>query len=674
MYLLIFPFLFAAHLAQAWTLPKSYCLELPNVNNDGNGVIYGTLNWTDATHTAVRFNVTEGIIKGKSFQGPYDSATLTAQLENSGDWLFGTRTVANGTPWVLDMTDSDLSDIAIYSYDDLANPYFEGTQGRCTIDFEANYCAIVNNTQYDFAFDAEIGGMPPTVTGTYTSYPGGAATSFTATVSQGGLKLTWTTGPSQSFNLDFSLYGMAGSFKPSGTSYPVNGMRDPVGTSGCANIKVNGNTPARIYYGTPTIEGDSIYVGTSSGSNHRRHNNNYFARINVDTMLTTWIYYLGNEEVRGSAVIDETGDIYFVTESGRTLDMTIPVPQGSHSASTLFLYKISNPGSGTPTFKWKRPIGSAGSVPSVGTFSPAVREDGLVYVGGDKIYGFLSNGTAISGFPYTSSACTTGFSVKSSPFLYVSTTGTDLVIFHSSCGIHALNSNNGSEVWSFIPSYGSSTPFEHASSPQLARVSGTIYGIYSALYQDLYCFNPEDGMACSSWPSTGGGEPQACSISGLSDTFYRSSPIIDSAGNIYIGTKDNTGASNGIYKIPANCSTGTYEWKYDILADVYPTGVLTSGGHYIVGNETWSSPGGVTLQAYDTSTGAVAQSFFLNGDVSWNSQRIYTDASGNEYLIGALMDGTDFLPGLIYSIKINDGYDTSALNNTFRGENSNVGR
>jgi hypothetical protein len=99
-----------------WTLPQSYCFEMPKNPSDGNGIIYGELDWTDGSMTAVKLTIKEGFIKGRVFQGPYNSATFRASLEVSGDSLFGTRTVAAGTNLTLDMTDTTMAKVTLYEH------------------------------------------------------------------------------------------------------------------------------------------------------------------------------------------------------------------------------------------------------------------------------------------------------------------------------------------------------------------------------------------------------------------------------------------------------------------------------------------------------------------------------------------------------------------------------
>ncbi len=658
----LFFVLLGSSLAQALPLPKSYCLDIPATLYDGSGVIYAELSSVPGT-ADLRLTFQEGLLKGTVMQGPYDSTALRATLGIASHPLLGTAT------FIVDMSAPGLSTITITG----PTISFNGTEGRCTVDFAGNYCAQINNTHYDLAFGAETAGS---VSGMIAPFPAGAATSFTATVSAGGLNLKWAGPGGDTFKLEFTVRGLAGyRFSASGT-YPVRGMRDPVGSAGCANVRVNGSSPSFFYYGTPTIVGNYIYVGSSGGFKHEVTTTNYFAKIDANAMNTVWVYGLGSNEVHGGAVLDSLGNVYFVVHEGRRQDTSGPEPTGDNSHSQLYLYKISNPSGGTPVLQWKRPITALGVVQDVGTVTPAIGADGTIYAGGDALYAFRADGGNL--FRFTSPACA-GFNVYSAPVIYTHPVTSDRVIFHSKCGIHAVDASSALEVWNYIPSYPPSSAPQHLSSPQFGRYGGTIYGVYSALYQNLYCFNPDNGKACAAWPGGAawpagpGGFPAPCTVAGITTTAarYRASPIVDSSGNIYIGTKDD--ATSKIYRVGASCSLTTPHWTVSTGADVYPTGVLTSSGLYIVGNESFTASRG-TINAYDALTGALVKDYYLHGESTWASHRIHTAPSGDNFLIGTLYDGTKFLSGLVYSIRLGAGYSSSALNKTFRGANENTGR
>lgn len=663
-------FLSAQFANAQWTLPKSFCLEMPGHAADGNGMIYGQLDWTDASHTAVKFTVTEGYAKNKVFQGPYNSTTKTANLEISNDSLFGTRSIAAGTNFTLDMTHTTLATINIYEHTSSTSPFFIGTSGRCTIDFNEHYCALMDDGHFTIQFGAESGGY---VSGTISEYPTGFTETFNAVVSPGGLNLSWTSViyPTVDFNLDFTLRGISGLVNFSGTPFNVAGMRDPIGGGGCSNINMYRYrySDANMYYNIPTVSGDSIYVGTSEGSNWRKTSNNYFARINAKTMREQWIWDLSGEEVRGGSVVDPTGNyVYFVTEEGRTQDTTGWEPTGDHTASKLYLYKLSNPTSGTPTLEWKKEIAASRTTPdtytikSSGQYTPVVRSNGDVFVGGENLNGYDSTGAILAGFPYTTPYCPTGSGseVRGAPLLYRDSSSTDYLIFVSQCGMHSLEIDHATENWYIAPGTN-----QYLSSPQFGKnSSGVNDSVYVALGTGLYCVDPSNGHTCSSWP--GSPWPTTCTISGISGEI-RSSPVIDSSGNVYFGTKNNN--SSKIYKMdPTSCSTGTPDWSYSINNDVYSTGVLTDAGEFVVTNETSNTSDG-NINFYDTTTGAISQSLYLHGDHSWGGTlKIYTNSTDStHHLIGTSNDGGNFQSGMIWSITIPDDYDSTAKSSSFRG-------
>jgi hypothetical protein len=90
---------------------------------------------------------------------------------------------------------------------------------------------------------------------------------------------------------------------------------------------------------------------------------------------------------------------------------TVWEPEGDHSATKVYLYKLSNPTGGTPIFQWKREIAASRTTPdtytvqSTGQYTPVVRSNGDVFVGGEKMNGFNSSGTPLSRFPYATPYC-----------------------------------------------------------------------------------------------------------------------------------------------------------------------------------------------------------------------------------------------------------------------------
>ena len=74
-----------------------------------------------------------------------------------------------------------------------------------------------------------------------------------------------------------------------------------------------------------------------------------------------------------------------------------------------------------------------------------------------------------------------------------------------------------------------------------------------------------EGNACSTAWEDG------CEIPDLAGAI-RAAPLIDAAGDIYIGTKDNEDSK--LYKIDGSCPTSPVIWETDTNADVYTTGVI----------------------------------------------------------------------------------------------------
>ena len=73
-----------------------------------------------------------------------------------------------------------------------------------------------------------------------------------------------------------------------------------------------------------------------------------------------------------------------------------------------------------------------------------------------------------------------------------------------------------------------------------------------------------------------------CEIPGLSGGI-RAAPLVDSNGDIYIGTKDNDDSK--LYKIDGTCPASPVIWETDTNADVYTTGVLLDSDLVVIGTE-----------------------------------------------------------------------------------------
>ena len=143
-----------------------------------------------------------------------------------------------------------------------------------------------------------------------------------------GLILEKTTGAEQ-FRLEFAAGIVTGGYRYKGRTFAAYGIRNPTTTAtGCLGIMIYSVGTGDFYYATPTIVGHHAYVGTGGGTSHPMATDNYFAKVDLRDMREVWRYDLGAAEVRGSAVLDRKGRVYFVVEEGRDLSFVDGFPEG----------------------------------------------------------------------------------------------------------------------------------------------------------------------------------------------------------------------------------------------------------------------------------------------------------------------------------------------------------
>jgi len=147
-----------------------------------------------------------------------------------------------------------------------------------------------------------------------------------------------------------------------------------------------------------------------------------------------------------------------------------------------------------------------------------------------------------------------------------------------------------------------------------------------------------------------------------------SAPLVDSNGDIYMGTKDNDDSK--LYKINGTCPALLVIWETDTNADVYTTGVLLDSGLVVIGTEPDETAG--ILKAYSTTElEATMEDYFnLYADMTWGSLRVHKGR-----LIGVANVPTTILGAFMFSIDLaGAGYEHDAENATFRGNNASTGR
>lgn len=558
------------------------------------------------------------------------------------------------------------------SFDGTTETIFTGIEGACTsveAPLEGDYCLKVGQKNISMKIFSETA---PIVRGNLAS-PSGALRSFNASRdSVTGLILEKPTG-AQRFSLEFAGGIVTGTFSRGGRTYDTYGIRNPTDTAtGCFGIMIYSGGTGNYYYSTPTIVKRYAYAGTGAGSNHPLATDNFLVKVDLKDMREVWRYELGEAEVRGSAVLDRRGNVYFVKEEGREISFPEESePEGDHSGSILTLVKISNPYRGTPVLEWEYVITVAGETHGMGHLTPAISKRDILFVGGDALHAVNSSGTELWTFVPSDASDP---QIYNAPIINeVNEIGKKLVFFNvndgplDGDGIYAVNLITGLEEWSYYP--GSSTD-ESEDGYSEEHVAPETYSsaqfnldrswIYTALRDRIYCFDLAGNACTTDWED-------GCEIPDLSGGI-RAAPLVDSNGDIYIGTKDNDDSK--LYKIDGACPASPVIWEADTNADVYTTGVLLDSDIVVIGTEPDEEAG--ILKAYSTTESEATMEGYLNlyADMTWGSLRVH-----HGRLIGVANVPTTILGAFMFSIDLaGAGYEHDAENATFRGNNASTGR
>ena len=643
-----------------------YCTDLSYFGD------YGAMSFAvttdDDADTAV-VEIIAGYAKGWRFEGSWDgeSGVGSGSVMMTEDPLVGTigfdfDIVSAGSATEITGT--------VETEDGSRATLFTGIEGACTVaeaPLEGDYCLKVGDENISMNVVRETSGTGRIV-GNLAS-PTGILRPFNAMRdSATGLILEKTTGAEQ-FKLEFSAGIITGEFTYRGRSFDAYGIRNPAPTAtGCLGIMIYSGGTGDFYYATPTIVGHHAYVGTGGGTSHPLATDNYFAKVDLRDMREIWRYELGTDEVRGGAVLDRTGNVYFVVEADRNLTFVDGFPEGSHEASSLKLIKITNPSRDAPTLEWEYAITAAGETHDLGHLTPAISKRGIIYVGGDMMHAIKPDGSEL----WTFAPDTTGnLQIYTAPLVdkravFFSVTDTGSV--HEADGLYAVDALSGAEpiLWSYTPEapvdpsdgYSEEEPApETYSSPQfnLDRTK-----IYTALRDRIYCFDRRGNACSTAWE-------EGCEIPDLAGAI-RAAPLIDAAGDIYIGTKGNEDSK--LYKIDGSCPTSPVIWEADTNADMYTTGVILDTGIIVIGTEPDFDAG--ILKAYSTtgSTAILEGYMDLDADMTWGSLRMHKGR-----LIGVANVATPILGGFMFSIDTAGArYERGAQNPTFRGNNLSTGR
>jgi len=377
-------------------------------------------------------------------------------------------------------------------------------------------------------------------------------------------------------------------------------------------------SPGQFSYSPPTVVDGAIYIGSGLGfHDYDPSVTNYFYKLDMD-LNQLWAYSLGNDLVRGAAVVDSNNNIYFVVQTQNAIS--------DYSNARLFLRSIDANG----IFRWDREIGGPGA-PNVGMLSPALSSNDTVYVVTKLAYAFNAAGADL----FTGSAADWRSNAGSMNAPIIDSAGN--IYFSASGKVYSLTSS-GVTRWSFDSggfSSLSSLAFNLARDAVIAPIGDTLYKVRVS----------DGSMVWSYTPPGIGGE-------------FRATPAIDGADNIYLGTKNN---ENSVFYAVKADGSGLL-WQNPIGADLYSSPVLGNDGILYVGSERVFALGG-DFHAIDMVTGEVLWTQNVDAG-TWASTPFF--ANGKLYsaqrakICSFEATSTDM--------------DTNAASGKFRGTNENTGR
>lgn len=391
-----------------------------------------------------------------------------------------------------------------------------------------------------------------------------------------------------------------------------------------------------FYYNSPTLANGSILIGTSSGSNYEVKSQNAFYKLGL-SLEKMWEYPLGFCEVRGAATIDSEGNIYFVVEEGRR--------PGDHRQSKLYLYSLTEDGN----LRWSKMFSPERGYNDInqGMVNPAISVDDIIYVGGEELFAFTSDGKLAWSYGESLNILNAP-TIDPEGNIYFTTHS----VSPSPSRIVSL-SRNGNERW-VVNTTGealSSTAFSADFSHLYGAAGTTLHCIEANTGGVIWAYSPED-------------------IPGP----FRATPAIDEEGNAFLGTKANE--LSVFYAIRAD-GTGLL-WKRLIGADLYSSPLLTNGGTICLGSEA-TRDGQQRLHALDMVTGDVKWTAGYpdnRADTTWSSAVL----SEQGILYIGCMDYMDSQDGAYYSGGVfafqtdSTGLLPSAGSSRFHGGNASTGR
>lgn len=385
--------------------------------------------------------------------------------------------------------------------------------------------------------------------------------------------------------------------------------------------------------------GGYIYVGQSRRLHSVKADHNSFLKL--DTNLNKiWEYDLGSNEVRGAAVLDSAGNIYFPVEVGK---IGTSIDQAS-----LHIYSISNAG----TLRWSQQIVTPEGLGSVGPFNFAISSNDIIYAGGDRMHAFDTSGNLIWSYKWARSDnmyIQAGAIIDSSNNIYFCNA--------NSAEVYSLDVN-GNLRWSTVVADNTTSSGPSFSTDQSK--------IIFAIYKTVGCLNASDGSLVWRY------KPPV--IDGTPKGFFQATPAVDDHNNVYLGTKGDADSS---YFFAIKADGSGLLWQINNGADLYCSPCLGNDRKVYVGSEWNTIFTSTRIHAFDMATGTTEWEANLIADIDWSSPVL--DSNGYLYVgtkgFESAGSTEDTNPGRFYKIRTDStGLLASAGSARYHGGNDNTGR
>jgi outer membrane protein assembly factor BamB len=399
-----------------------------------------------------------------------------------------------------------------------------------------------------------------------------------------------------------------------------------------SRIVKNPRLDGGAYWAVLTIKDGFIYVGTCDGIQKEQSGQYYFYKMDLDLNII-WRYDLGKLGVRGSAVLDSKGNIYFTVQ-----DFDSPGELNTRITNRdihlgIYLYSLTGDG----RFRFSKEITGQGDMMyQVGMLNIAIDKNDSLYIADGVLNAFDTDGN----IQWTFDPPGDRVRSRSSP------------VFDSAGNMYAIM---GGVAYRFNPDSNGVPAWQTTLADPYVDISPPSFNAdYSRLIVPLnktvYCLDPATGEKL--WEIT---VP-------VTHGEFRANAAVDASGNIYIGTKGDNYST--FYAIKPDGSG--FLWQKLIGGDLYCSPVLGDDGKMYLASEA-SRYG--CFYCINPATGEIEWMF---------AESIYTNNSGME---GVGFGSIRLLDGYIYcysdalcKIKVEaDNYMPGIGWPCFRGSNDSSG-